>query len=109
MSNIKKKVLVLKCGMAYVVVMTYENDENERRENNRKWPVTQKCRNKKITLRQNVENLIWTGLGCLEAIIIKKLLVSHNNTSTLTIYYNRTTKFQKNEHIWKKPKLIHYF
>jgi hypothetical protein len=76
---------------------------------NRKWPVTQKCRNKKSTLRQNVENLIWTGLGCLEAIIIKKLLVFHNNTSTLTIYYNRTTKFQKIEQIWKKPKLIHYF
>ena len=42
---------------------------------NRKCPVTQKCRNQKSTLRQNVENLIWTGLGCLEAIIIKIIII----------------------------------
>ena len=42
---------------------------------NRKWLVTQKCRNQKSTLCQNVENLIWTGLGCLEAIIIKIIII----------------------------------
>ena len=49
----------------------HQIDEMEKAKTveNRKWPVTQKCRNQKSIFCKNVENLIWT---VLEAIIIKK-------------------------------------
>jgi hypothetical protein len=56
-------------------------------------------KNQKSILRKNVENLIWTGLGCFGSNYLKK----YNNPIIMHHLYpfirNKTINFQETEHI----------